>query len=186
MRCNTQDVLAPCCPQSWSCKPPTDKCPLCSQQSQRMAGPAVCWEGALAPATCPSCGSGGSGAAGAGMWAADGEVWGSRREAAQCQRCHHDRAALGPHSPGTDKGCRKRGDLSPGLAWLVSAPRGGQRSTRRAGATTAPVAQSHLIAACHGSCDSLSHAGKALTHRAPPSCSGPSPSVMATCSHVPG
>lgn len=33
---------------------------------------------------------------------------------------------LGPHSPGIDKSYRKRGDLSLGLAWLVSARWGEQ------------------------------------------------------------
>lgn len=53
--------------------------------------------------------------------------------------------ALGPHSPGTDKSYRKRGDLSLRLAWLVSAQQREWSTTQQAGATAAPGAESHLI-----------------------------------------
>lgn len=53
--------------------------------------------------------------------------------------------ALGPHSPGTDKSYRKRGDLSLRLAWLLSAQRGERSTTQQAGASAAPGAEGHLI-----------------------------------------
>lgn len=53
---------------------------------------------------------------------------------------------LGPHSPRTDKSYRKRGDLSLGLAWLVSGWQGEQqRTTQQVGATAAPGSEGHLI-----------------------------------------
>lgn len=53
--------------------------------------------------------------------------------------------ALGPHSAGTDKSYRKRGDLSLRLVWLVSAQWREWSTTQQAGGTAAPGAEGHLI-----------------------------------------
>lgn len=110
LRCNTRD--APRCPQA---ELSTTRHMLSSLPAKPPGtGPPVCREGALIPAAS----RGNSGRAGK---CAAGKLGAAGGKAAQLPRAE---PALKPHSPGTDKSYRKRGDLSQGLAWFVSARRG--------------------------------------------------------------
>jgi len=113
---------------AWSCRPPPDTCPVLSQQRWPGTGPPVCWEGALIPATSPGCDSSRSGRARSRETDCRGESFGvAGVKAAQLSVVPlWAEPALRPHSPETDKSYRKRGDLSLGLVWLVSARQGEQ------------------------------------------------------------